>query len=602
MEDISKKPERRKNFARRERLNKDWPFKVYPYRCMLREKPPQALWDTAREMRRLWNDFTETFHKILKEDKKDEDGKPLLSKEQRATLWASINIKPLREIAKKRKDKLDIGCREFIVTNFITTVGNWRKNPGKFGPPRFQPASEIRSIYIPLVYYDGKSAEWLHCGKGTAWVQDTLHIKKNASRDEKGRPILTEEEMEQYLNNSHFCVGITREKLNLHVAYGGRSGKKKRYLPDKCRIKWVALAGRRDSAFGWSWSFQVRLEHPPDPERQVTGRVCGWDSGGWRKMDGYIRLGVIADNAGHFYELMVPLAIGAASHRLRHEREHCQKNGWEYNKPITFDDAEALQSRYGLALEACKTNLRKIFEEEKEKWPDDARKIMGGIVRMRDDGLRRLRRKLDAIESAAKQTIDDWNAEAAKLNETIRAFQRHADNAKKDAYRQITAWLSAFDRIAWEGVLNLKWMAEQPGKKKQERKKTLAETGQGGERTAEDRQLEASQRYRHIVGQYRLREFVKQTHEARLQNEKTAYSTRTCPECGAHINPGGDLQLVCDNGHKRDQDVTTSLYLLSKIEGYASASGPPIEIPAHLSQYLRVMHASEVRLEIVEKH
>lgn len=176
-------------------------------------------------------------------------------------------------------------------------------------------------------------------------------------------------------------------------------------------------------------------------------------------------------------------------------------------------------------------------------WPDDARKIMGGIIKMRDDGLRRLRRKLNAIESAAKQTIDDWDAEATKLNETIRAFQKHADNAKKDAYRQITAWLNVFDRIAWEGDLNLKRMAEQPGKKKQERKKTLAETGQWGERTAEDRQLEASQRYRQIVSQHRLREFVKQMHKSRLQNEKTAHSTRTCSECGARIKPGGNLML-----------------------------------------------------------
>lgn len=168
---------------------------------------------------------------------------------------------------------------------------------------------------------------------------------------------------------------------------------------------------------------------------------------------------------------------------------------------------------------------------------------MGGIIKMRDDGLRRLRRKLNAIESAAKQTIDDWDAEATKLNETIRAFQKHADNAKKDAYRQITAWLNVFDRIAWEGDLNLKRMAEQPGKKKQERKKTLAETGQWGERTAEDRQLEASQRYRQIVSQHRLREFVKQMHKSRLQNEKTAHSTRTCSECGARIKPGGNLML-----------------------------------------------------------
>jgi hypothetical protein len=44
-------------------------------------------------------------------------------------------------------------------------------------------------------------------------------------------------------------------------------------------------------------------------------------------MDGYIRLGVIADNAGHFYELMVPLAIGAVSRRLQREKEYCLNHG-----------------------------------------------------------------------------------------------------------------------------------------------------------------------------------------------------------------------------------------------------------------------------------
>jgi hypothetical protein len=592
---------RRGNLARRERLNKDWLFKVCAYRCSPREKPPQALWDTAHEIRRLWNDFTEIFHKILKEDKQDEDGKPLLSKERRATLWASINIKPLREIAKKRKDKLDIGCREYVVTRFITTVGNWRKDPRQFGPPRFQPAAEMESIYIPLVYYDGKSAEWLQSGKGTAWVQDTLHIKKNASRDEKGRPILSEEELEQYLNNSHFCVGITREKLNMHVEYGGRSGKKKYYLPDKCRIKQVALAGRRDSAFGWSWSFQVRLEYPPEPARLPTGRVCGWDSGGWRRMDeGYIRLGVVADNAGHFYEMMLPLEIGTASRRLRREREHCQRQGWEFSKPVNFDDAEALKSRYGTALDSCKNQVRKIFEGEKDTWPEDARKMVFGITRMRDIGLRRLRRLLEPTASEAKRTIDDWIAEAELSNQTIRAFDNHVQRAKRNAYRQIAAWMTAFDKIAWEADLGLKAMAEQAGKKKQKRKQAHDETGKWIERAPEDRQLEASQRYRQIAGLYRLRLFVKEKHSERLQNEKAALSTRTCTECGAQTKPGSELLLVCKNGHKRDQDATASLYLLNKIEGYARISAPPIEIPAHLRPYLRVMEASEVRLELVD--
>jgi hypothetical protein len=158
---IEEKTAKRINPARRERLNKGWPIKVYTYDCWPQEKPPQALWDTAHEIRRQWNDFTAIFRKIITDDKKDEAGKPLLSKEERAILWAPINTKPLREIAKQRKEKLDAGCREVVAVRFLTTVGNWRENPYRFGPPRFQQADEMNAISIPLVYNDGKSAEWL---------------------------------------------------------------------------------------------------------------------------------------------------------------------------------------------------------------------------------------------------------------------------------------------------------------------------------------------------------------------------------------------------------------------------------------------------------
>ena len=107
---IEEKTAKRKNPVRRERLNKDWPIKVYTYDCWPQEKPPQALWDTAHEMRRLWNDLTAIFRMILADDVRDEAGKPLLSKEESAVLWAPINTKPLREIAKQRNKKLDAGC------------------------------------------------------------------------------------------------------------------------------------------------------------------------------------------------------------------------------------------------------------------------------------------------------------------------------------------------------------------------------------------------------------------------------------------------------------------------------------------------------------
>jgi len=613
----------RKNTVRRERLNKEWPFIVHVYPCWPIEEIPRELWDTAHEMRRLWNDFVFLFRDASAADLKDETGKPLLPKDERAKVWARINLPNLREVGKRRKDALDQACREFVVNHFLKAVNNWRKNPAENGPPRVQKADEMERVHIPLNYSAGKSAEWLNSGAGTAGVRYTLDLKKNAPRDTNGAPILKKEELEAYLNNGHFCVGKSRMRLKLHIAYGGRSGVRKYFLPAGCRIKTITLCGRRDSAYGWSWSFQVTLERPPKPARHLTGRVCGWDSVGWRLMNGYIRLGVIADNAGYFYEVRVPIEIGALSGRLRRERNHCEKRDWEFSKPVSWDDLEGMKSRYGKALEACKSKVRKIYEEEKDAWPPEARRRIGGITKMRDTGLRRLRRKIEETESAAKKTIDDWGDAAAQLNKMIRSFEIHAARAKEDAFRQITSWLDAFDRIGWKADLSLKRMAEEAGRKKGLRKKKPEETGQWDQRTPEEMVLENSQKFRQIVGQYKLRRFIRERHgvtcycgdhllqhedskgkcstcncqsfDSRLTNCEVP-SPRTCQECGGEIKPGHNLASVCENGHKRDQDVSESLRLLSNIKGCTRITAPPLEIPTNLRAYLRLMDATEVRL------
>src|SRR5215813_14426810 len=105
----------RKKTARRERLHKDWPIKVLVYTCWPLGEPPVELWDTAHEIRRLWNAFVFLFRDALGADVKDEAGKPLLSKEERAKVWAPINMNNLREVGKGWKEKLDRACRESVV-------------------------------------------------------------------------------------------------------------------------------------------------------------------------------------------------------------------------------------------------------------------------------------------------------------------------------------------------------------------------------------------------------------------------------------------------------------------------------------------------------
>src|SRR6266542_6514416 len=58
------KDNRKKN-PRRERLHKDWPIKVPVYPCWPLGEPPVEMWDTAHEMRRLWNAFVFLFRVAL---------------------------------------------------------------------------------------------------------------------------------------------------------------------------------------------------------------------------------------------------------------------------------------------------------------------------------------------------------------------------------------------------------------------------------------------------------------------------------------------------------------------------------------------------------
>lgn len=604
---LEQKP-KKKNPARRERLNKEWPFKIYSYDAFPQKPPPKALWDTAHGMKRLWNDLTAKFKSVSDRDLKDEEKKPLLSKEDRKILWGELNLKELREHGKTYSDQLDAACREFVINAFLVTLANWRKNPQRYGPPRFH--HEIDSIHIPLDFNAGKSADWITNGS-TASMRDTLDLKGD------------KEKQSEYLNNGHFSIGINRAPWKLHVAYGGRSGQHRRLLPEIGRIKRISLIGRKDSAFGWRWQIQVRYEQPAEQPRETTGRVAGWDSGGWRLMEDRIRVGVLADNAGYFYEISIPMAIGLLNRETRKDIMWCQSKGIEYTKPLTWYDLFDLDSRYGLALEECKRKLRIIYEREKETWPPRARKIMGGIVKMRDTGLNELRRLIEPIESQAKSLIDEWIATSEKLNRQIRAFEAHATAAKLNAYREVIAWMKVFDVIAWEGDLSLKEMAEDGGKRKKKRKEIHEAQGQWVNRSGDEIVSEESQKFRQIAGQYQLRALARERHGTicrcgahflqhqegfackefvpRLQNEKAAYSTLTCPECDGAVERTRKLVLTCENGHSRDQDVAASLYFLNKIKGHTSITAEPLEIPAHLRPYLRVMDVDEVRLELTGK-
>jgi hypothetical protein len=359
----------------------------------------------------------------------------------------------------------------------------------------------------------------------------------------------------------------TPQGSNGKLAYLKLLAKIHRLPPPHAIVKRVTLICKSEKGFRDRWEIQFSLEMPPlDLPRKMTGRIAGYDSGGWRLMGDRVRIGVIADNAGHFYEIARPFDF--ASREDRKAVEPKQKDARRL---------DLLAEQIGDCVESCKGALLAIFKRNKATWPQSAQQIMLGFTKMRQGGLERLRPMLEEWDQEAASLLWKLALILDFLGHKKRALEIEWARAKEDGYNQIAAWIAQnFDIVAWEGDLSLKRMAE---------------SGAG----------DPSQRYRQMVGQYYLRERIKQAaskFRCDLRNHKAAYSTQVCAVCGAKVEKARKLLRACENGHKQDNDVNTSRLLLRKIEGAASISAAPIEIPLHLRRYVRVMTASETAIDV----
>lgn len=569
-----------KNLARRERLNPDWPIRIYTYDCWvvteappevwgtpiaerLRErrermagKPPQELWDTAKLMQSLWNELCAEFQKASAADLKDESGKSLLSKEERKAIYAPLDLKPLRAIAQRYAGQLPSDCYYAVVDRFLVTFKEWResakvkrKNPKVKGPPR--PKFSLDKINIPLVLMAGKPTNWLAENSGHAWVRNTLALK----------PAPGEAPSAAYWQNGRFNVGINRTPINLHVALH-------RDLPEVGRIKRVSLVGVREKAFGWSWKLQVQVEHPPLPVLPEVGRVAGLDLG-WRVREGGLRLGVLTDQSGNSTELKLPFAFGNANARRR--SEWAKAKGLDDHTIADWRDIWEWQRRADAWKDRCKQQLAGIPAEMREVWPEEARRSYGALRKMGVGGLRRLRRLLReaGIEDAAVTALTEWQGTAERYSRWIRGAQLNAVRHRNDHYRKKADWIARnFDVIAWESDLGLKEMAEE-------------DSGQYA--------IENAKTYRHLASLSTLRLFIAEAMKKngrKIEPVKSAWTNR-CRFCGEYLEPTSKRLVVCGNGHTNDIDEAAAAFLCNQIEGIASTGGEKAEIPAQLSRYLQ---------------
>jgi site-specific recombinase XerD len=114
--------------------------------------------------------------------------------------------------------------------------------------------------------------------------------------------------------------------------------------------------------------------------------------------------------------------------------------------------------------------------------------------------------------------------------------------------------------------------------------------------------IRLSQHRRQIVGLSRLHTFVEQAaakYQADLKKHDSLYA---CPKCGAKFKGDGKILAACEQGHVMDAAVAASLYYLKQIPEVARISAEPLEIPAHLGRYLRLMVPSETSIRGAASH
>lgn len=544
-----------KNLARRVRLNPDWPITVFVFDCWPQGAIPQSLWDTARMMQQLWNELCAVFDAASAADVKGEDGKPALSKDERKAIYAGLDLKPLREIAKRYGGLIPAECYYSVVDRFLVTFKEWRKAPKHKGPPRQKFA--LDKINIPLVFNAGQSTDWLAVDTGHVFARNVAHLK----------PAPGEEPSPEYLRNGRFNVGINREPLHLHVALH-------RALPEVGRIKRVSLVGKREEAFGWSWQLQAQVEHSAVPSLPPVGRVAGLDLG-WRVREDGLRIGVLADSSGHRYELRLPFAFGNRNARRRSEWLKSLNPNIDDHTIADWRDLWEWQRRADAWKDLCKQKLSTIPDDVRALWPNEARRSYAALQKMGVGGLRRLNRLLTetGIDDAATATLAEWKERAEQYTRWIRGQQLNALAHRQDHYRKLADWLARnFDVIAWEGDLGLKEMAEE-------------DSGQHA--------IENAKTYRHLASLHLLRTYIAQAlkkHGRTIQPVKTAWTNR-CAWCGAYLEPSSNLLAVCENGHTNDVDEAASAFLCSQIETPAGMCEKAAEIPTQLNRYLRRLDA-----------
>lgn len=487
----------------RTKLRPDNKPRVFAYDIKITGDVPQVVFDTARQQQALWNEMA-VRHETMLGTLKDAD------KETKKAAYEAFWKDAYNLTA---ASSLPCWAKWQIYDAFKVSQAAWAKAMArgyKQGHPLYRGMPQVRQGLrrIKIEHRTdsgGVSMDWLYADS------DRKHT--NIRRPEG-------------LTRGYFSVAGERVPFEVVMH---------RAIPDDCILKRIALTGQYEAAFrSWTWKIIFLVEDPPR-QKDHGDAVVALDLG-WRRREDGIRLGVLWDGA-QAHELYLPFNLANRSERKQIERYQ--------DTEVTRDIRQIweMQSIQDADIEAIKGQLRAA---DRSDWPQEARDMMSGIVKMRSGGLRRLRRTLYNAEIVL-DFFEAWHDRHSELAKRIRQGQIRINATKLALYRNIAAWLSRHCKtVVWEGDLGLKEMAE-------------------AEFTEEERALKAAQKHRQFVGLYNLRQAIKHAVGSRLVDETAAYTTQTCDICGGQVATGPSVILECENGHRQDQDVNAAKVLYNRL-------------------------------------
>lgn len=285
-----------------------------------------------------------------------------------------------------------------------------------------------------------------------------------------------------------------------------------RALPEGSILKRVQWLGKRAGS-KWFWYLALTLETPPVEKLANQSQLTAGLDLGWRAfVDGtpndYLRVGMLVDSEGRMIELRLPLALRDGPQGERRSLGY-------------FAELQSL-------ADDCLNCGRELA--------GDRRLGVRGLRQLVADG----HEHADGI-SAALSAYD-------LLRKRLSEQRFHALQRRRWWYQNLAQWLCRrYAVIALEADMKLPALHAK----------------------SDDPALRAAAAYRNYAAVGELRKYLTLAAVkwgTRIEGE-TANTTSICWQCGGKIEVGAVLELICDNGHRRDQDGNAARNLFSQLTG-----------------------------------